>query len=81
MQTREFFHRYWRLNLRSFVFYGLDLTDKLLAAETLRADRIEDARLLARHRLAEFPKVELWAETICVYRNRRAPEGPTRKGH
>jgi hypothetical protein len=68
------------LILRSFVLYGLDLSDHLLATETVRAEGIEAARQVARRRLSDFPKVELWSEAVCVYRNRRAPEAPPRPG-
>jgi hypothetical protein len=64
------------LILRSFVLYGLDLSDTVLASEEVRAEGVEAARVVARRRLADYPKVELWAETVCVYRNRRAPEAP-----
>lgn len=62
--------------MRSFVLYGLDLSDKVLASETLDAAGLEVARQLARERLHEFPKVELWLEAICVYRSRRRPSPP-----
>ncbi|THD77227.1 MAG: hypothetical protein E7812_14870 [Phenylobacterium sp.] len=63
--------------MRSFVLYGLDLADQVLATETLRAEGLEAARLLARTRLLDFPKVELWSEAVCVYRNRRPPAPPS----
>jgi len=66
--------------VRSFVLYGLDLDDNVLAAEALTAEGMEAARGAARERLARFPKVELWDGAICVYRNRRAPPPEPRAG-
>jgi hypothetical protein len=66
--------------VRSFVLYGLDLDDNVLAAEALSADGMEAARRAARERLAQFPKVELWDGAVCVYRNRRPPPPDPRAG-
>lgn len=56
--------------MHDFTLYGLDDEDRVLAIESLQAERVDDARRIARARLARFPRVELWSAAVCVYRSR-----------
>lgn len=54
--------------MRSFTLYGLDESQRLLAAERFDADDLGSARRTATERLAAFPRVELWEGSVCVIR-------------
>ena len=57
--------------LRKFVFYGLAPNGAVLAREELREPDVEAARRAALCRLPNYPRIELWEDTVCVLRDRR----------
>ena len=60
--------------MKKFIFYGLGRDGAVLVREEISAARTEDARAVAQKRTAEFPRIELWEDAVCVLRERR-PQG------
>jgi hypothetical protein len=62
--------------MHRFTLYGLGRDDQVLATEQLSVEGAEEARRIARERLGEYPKVELWQASVCLYRRSRGEAAP-----
>ena len=61
--------------MRKFILYGLGRDNAVLGSEQLSVEGAEEARRIARGKLAQFPKVEVWDASVCVFRSARGEAG------
>ncbi|HEY8616020.1 hypothetical protein [Phenylobacterium sp.] len=54
--------------MQDFTLYGLDEAGAVLSSEHIVVPDLDAALAVAHRRLERFPRVELWQETVCVFR-------------
>ncbi|WP_374471079.1 hypothetical protein [Phenylobacterium sp.] len=61
--------------VQDFTLYGLDEKGTVVSAEHIVVPGVAEAIALARGRLARFPRIEVWQESVCVYRGPKTGDG------
>lgn len=68
----------WDDEIRKIILYGLGRDNAVLGSEQLSAEGAEEIRRSARRRLEQFPKIEVWDASVCVFRGVRDEFNPAR---
>jgi hypothetical protein len=56
-------------HLRSFTIIGLSHSGEIVFTQGLETFDLDDACTIARHLQSQFPKIELWEDGACVFRD------------